>query len=98
MFVNTEVKEVLANKGERIFFNCEFNGGRPKPIVNWMFNETFIRSNDKYSTHQYNTLEIKETRKEDSGVYTCILSNGYHPQKILNFTLKVLGDFYCSVI
>jgi hypothetical protein len=89
------VKEILAYRGENVLLKCEFVGGRPKPIVSWMFEQKLIdtNENEKYSlSSTYDTLEIKDVKKLDNGLYTCILSNGYHAQKLTNLTLKVLGE------
>lgn len=96
MFLNTDaVKEILAYKGEHVLLKCEFSGGRPKPIVSWMFGQKLIHpsESEKYSlSSTYDTLEIKDVKNSDNGLYTCILSNGYHAQKFSNLTLKVLGE------
>ena len=42
----------------------------------------------------HNILIIKNVSKYDSGVYTCLLTNGYHLQQSLNFTLIVQGKIY----
>ena len=87
-FAKNWISQVLVSRGERVVLKCEFSNGKPKPIVSWMFNGILINANA-----QNESVEIKEARKADSGVYTCILSNGYHSQKTSNLTLKVLGEY-----
>ncbi len=96
MFLRNEnVKEVLAFRGEDVLLMCEFIGGRPKPIVSWMFDQKLINpnGNEKYSlSSTFDTLKIKSVTNSDKGLYTCILSNGFHAQKISNLTLTILGE------
>ena len=91
--IKTGKREILAKKSEKVSLKCEFSGGRPKPLVSWMFNGALIESNQnkKYYVDK-NTLEIRNATKTDSGIYTCILSNGYHTQQQFNLTLKVFGN------
>jgi hypothetical protein len=70
---------------------CEYRGGKPEPITSWLFNGNLLNTfSNKYAT-ELNILTINGVSKADGGIYTCILSNGYHAQQSLNFTLSVRG-------
>ena len=59
-------------------------------------NKTVNSNGSKYLL-DHNILIIKNVSKYDSGVYTCLLTNGYHLQQSLNFTLIVQGKEATSV-
>ena len=83
---NVKVKELT-----NVTLICDFTGGSPRPLVNWIFNgESMpISSDTKYDMTQ-NRLIIKNVSSADAGEYTCTLSNGFHESKSLKFNLNVL--------
>jgi hypothetical protein len=93
MYIIEPAQRVIkARKFESVTLKCEYRGGKPEPITSWLFNGNLLNtmSSVKYSS-ELNILKINNVLKSDSGVYTCILSNGYHPQQSLNLSLVVLG-------
>jgi hypothetical protein len=86
---------------------CLYTGGLPKPTINWLFNgkqltgisnnitisnqsDPIDSNNGKYLM-EYNILYIKNLTKQDSGIYTCILNNSYHPNQFYDYTMKIIG-------
>lgn len=53
-------------------------GGNPKPESKWLKNGNPIRSSERYKIAQIGevvALSVSKSKEEDSGVYTCVLSN-----------------------
>ena len=76
---------------ESVTFECQFNeNARPYPIISWLYNEKPFKE-DRWRIIYKNTLILKKVVDLNSGNYTCILSNGYHPQQRLVYNLTVLG-------
>lgn len=83
---------IKAEAGDNIVIICYYNKeARPEPIVTWLFNNVPIRhSNQKYSGKK-NIISISNVNVNDTGYYTCILSNGYHPEQRFDYRLEVEG-------
>ena len=93
MYIIEPIKSVLTvKKYENVLIKCEYNDGKPKPIVSWLFNGLLLNIlNDQKYSADHNILSIKNVTAEDSGIYSCVLSNGFHKQVNYNYTLNVLG-------
>lgn len=94
MYINEpSIKTFKAKKHETVVLKCEYRGGKPEPVTSWLFNGQLLNTigNEKYSS-ELSSLKIKNAMKSDNGVYTCLLSNGYHPQQSLNLTLVIIGN------
>lgn len=85
-------KTFKAKKHEQVVLKCDYRGGKPEPVASWLFNGQLLNTigSQKYTSEQ-STLKINNAMKSDNGVYTCLLSNGYHSQQSLNLTLIVIG-------
>ena len=83
--------EALAN--ENVQLQCKHTHSKPEAIVSWLYNGNLIgeSESDKYYTEQH-VLIVKHVISNDSGNYTCVLSNGYHPVQQLNYYLLVSGN------
>ena len=93
MYIIEPAKSILTSKkNDNAVIKCEYEGGKPKPIISWLFNGDLIDilNTAKYSADQ-NMIHIKNADKNDSGIYTCVLSNGFHDQIKYNYTLHVIG-------
>lgn len=88
-------RTIKARKHDSVTFKCDYRGGKPEPVTSWLFNGQLLSplNTEKY-TSEASSLKINNVLKSDNGVYTCILSNGYHPQQSLNLTLVVIGWIY----
>lgn len=56
-----------------------------------LMNENMKKTPFSKYLFNHNVLIIRNVSKQDTGVYTCSLSNGYHLEQSLNFTLIVQG-------
>lgn len=89
-------KWLTSKKSDDLTLNCDYSGGKPDPVVSWLYNGKLIEisnnNHQKYSA-ELNNLTVKNVQLEDDGIYSCILSNGYHKSQSVNFTLNVIGKF-----
>ena len=85
------MNKLIAKKTDNILFGCKHNDARPRPLISWTFNDTIIRKTDKKYSIEKNTLLVKNISNKDQGVYKCILSNNYHPDQTINYTLQIHG-------
>ena len=72
-------------------FHCNYKNSRPEPFINWTFNGNHLETTNSKYFIEHNVLHVKKVLKQDSGVYACALSNGYHQSQSINFTLSVQG-------
>lgn len=80
-------------KHDNVTIICDFNrDAKPTPLVSWLFNgRPFKVFEQRFSTVN-NRLSISNAKASDSGNYTCILSNGYHPEQKFVYSLQVSGN------
>ncbi len=94
MRIKTDLDSVInAERSDNIVIICEFNqDAKPEPVVSWFFNSTpiYLSDNQKYSGNK-NVLSVRNVELNDSGEYTCVLSNGYHPEQRFAYKLRVHG-------
>ena len=85
------IVEALTN--ENVQFQCQHTESKPEAIVSWLYNGNLIGESErsKYYMEQ-NVLIVKNVISNDSGNYTCMLSNGYHPVQRFNYFLLVSGN------
>ena len=83
---------IEAEKHDNVTIVCDFNrDARPTPLVTWLFNGKPIKESDSIYSELNNALTIRYVEYSDSGNYTCILSNGYHPEQKFVYRLQVSG-------
>jgi hypothetical protein len=91
---------IVAKRQRTVQLECAYTGGKPKPKATWYFQGKRIQpiNEDKYQLND-NTLVINDLQRQDSGVYVCILTNGYHQAQQYNFTVSVYGKctVYCTL-
>ena len=91
MIIEPNNEEILAREDDEIELKCDFIGGKPKPTVEWLFNELPLEHfDDKYLENDY-ALVVNNLNLNDSGNYTCILTNKYHRPQRLVLSLIVFG-------
>ncbi|KAH9520401.1 hypothetical protein Btru_060675, partial [Bulinus truncatus] len=88
-YFDTQVREEIRDLiGEKVILPCKAFG-TPRPYHVWYRNNTLIRSHgDPRFILKPNSLEILNARREDSGRYSCHVSNQYGEQW-LNLTLVI---------
>ncbi|KAH9520400.1 hypothetical protein Btru_060674 [Bulinus truncatus] len=88
-YFDTQVREEIRDLiGEKVILPCKAFG-TPRPYHVWYRNNTLIRSHgDPRFIVKPNSLEILHARREDSGRYSCHVSNQYG-EKWLNLTLVI---------
>lgn len=91
IIIENKANLIIAKKQRSIQLECSYTGGKPKPSVTWFFEGiTLDLIGDKYQQND-NILVINDLNRNDSGIYTCALNNGYHPLQEYNYTVFVYG-------
>ena len=71
------LRDQIAKEGQRVELEVTFQG-RPEPIIKWFHEETEIVTSAEFEitySSERTTLTIKEAILDDSGKYTCVLTN-----------------------
>ena len=58
--------QILVNKSDELLLNCNFIGGNPRPIINWLYNGSLILplADNKFRQEE-NSLTIKDFERKD---------------------------------
>ncbi|CAM9630372.1 unnamed protein product [Lampetra planeri] len=75
-FVNKPSRAVV-REGQGGKFNCKITG-RPQPQVTWKKGDTELHNDGHFKVYEKSSLhflEVLDVKEEDSGVYTCTITN-----------------------
>ncbi|XP_032801989.2 myosin light chain kinase, smooth muscle isoform X1 [Petromyzon marinus] len=75
-FVNKPSRAVV-REGQGGKFNCKITG-RPQPQVTWRKGDTELHNDGHFKVYEKSSLhflEVLDVKEEDSGVYTCTITN-----------------------
>ena len=77
MIVERDIEEILAREDDEIEFKCDFIGGKPKPNIEWLFNEFSLEHfDDKYIENDY-SLIVNNLNLNDSNESSDESKNDY---------------------
>ncbi|KAH9415900.1 hypothetical protein DERP_000394 [Dermatophagoides pteronyssinus] len=81
---------ILASDGDNVAFNCTITGGSPVQQIHWRRNarplmaaQAITASNRQHANHRVHLshndrlLQIRQVRREDRGMFQCIVSNEF---------------------
>nr|XP_027205557.1 Down syndrome cell adhesion molecule-like protein 1 [Dermatophagoides pteronyssinus] len=81
---------ILASDGDNVAFNCTITGGSPIQQIHWRRNarplmaaQAITASNRQHANHRVHLshndrlLQIRQVRREDRGMFQCIVSNEF---------------------
>lgn len=90
-------KDEVAMRGKKLEMYCIY-GGTPLPQTVWMKNGQPIHWSDRITQGHYGkSLVIRHVAFDDTGVYTCDVSNGVGNAQSYSINLKVLATPYFTV-
>lgn len=61
--------------GDTAVMECRGPKGSPEPRISWKKGPTVVHESSRIQVHENGNLIIKDARKDDSGMYTCIAEN-----------------------
>ncbi|XP_071452973.1 vascular endothelial growth factor receptor 1-like [Hetaerina americana] len=93
-FLQQHNDEYLRYEGSDVLLDCTFDG-TPKPEITWLKEGKVFLVDEKNTRVRFlkemQALVIKSTKIEDSGTYTCLISNSIGARE-RNFKVQVTGS------
>lgn len=77
--------------GLEVSIPCKPPRGKPDPKVRWKKDSELVKYSDRIVLDESGSLRIKETLKEDSGVYVCVAFNTAGDKESMPCQLSVKG-------
>lgn len=89
-------KDIERPVGSSVRLRCRAEGN-PPPKVAWLKNKDVMQSDDTNEKRPTWTLKLTELTGQDSGLYTCVVSNE-RGQINYTYSLDVIGTcFHCEL-
>lgn len=68
-------KNLEVAMGTDAVFDCKAPKGEPEPRVRWKKDGEAVKPSERFTIAESGSLKIGDSRREDSGVYTCVAFN-----------------------
>ena len=84
--------------GTDVLLGCRAPRGEPEPRIRWQKDGDPVRPDDRVTVSETGTLRIRDSSKDDSGVYVCIAYNIGGEKESSSARLTVRGPLLSAAV